>query len=166
MSGSEFNALVVTEYQFLLNQAFKISRDNEMAEDLVQDTLLKAFKNKQKFILGTNVRGWLYTILRNSFINLYRKTKRQNTFFDDTENQYYLNQESPDAQELDHDVNVEYIYKVIDALDDNLRQPFIKFYEGYKYDEIAEDLVLPLGTVKSRIFKARKIMQAQLSDFR
>lgn len=166
MNGSEFNSIVVTEYQFLLNQAFKISRDTETAEDLVQDTLLKAFKNKENFILGTNIRGWLYTILRNSFINLYRKSKRQNTFLDDTENQYYLNQESPDAQELDHDVNVEYIYKVIGALDDNLRKPFIKYFEGYKYDEIAEELVLPLGTVKSRIFKARKIMQAQLTDFR
>lgn len=166
MTESQFDKLVVPQYKFLLSQAVKISRDSDLAQDLVQETLLKAFRNKENFIVGTNVKGWLYTILRNSFINLYRKNKRSKTYTDDTDNLYYLNQANPDAEDNDHNLNLNDIYKVIGNLDPLLSVPFMHFYEGYKYEEIAEELALPLGTVKSRIFKARKLMQAELTDFR
>ncbi|MDX5448669.1 MAG: RNA polymerase sigma factor, partial [Bacteroidota bacterium] len=116
---------------------------------------------------GTNLKGWLYTIMKNTFINNYRKKKNQNTFVDDTDNRYFINQGvSEKAETTDSIVDQEYIMAQIDTIERNYVEAFMMHYNGYKYEEIAEILGIPLGTVKSRIFLARKKMMEKLSDYR
>ncbi|MEY4595144.1 MAG: hypothetical protein RIQ47_1554 [Bacteroidota bacterium] len=163
----DFRTMVTIESKPLRNYALKLTQDVEDADDLVQDTMLKAFTNEEKFAEGTNLKGWLYTIMKNIFINKYRRAMKSNIFHDDTENQYYINNMAT-AQRNDGDGNL--IMKDIDAalgeLNDNLRTPFLMSYTGYKYEEIASKLKLPLGTVKVRIHNARKELSEKLSVYR
>ena len=167
MSELEFNHQVLELQNFLKIQALKITRDQVKAEDLVQDTNLKAIKNRNSYKAGTNLKAWLYTILRNTFINNYRKEKNRKTFADSTDNTFFIDSSiSASTVEADHEVNMGEINQAIDSVDDNLKIPFTMFFKGYKYEEIAEHLNIPIGTVKSRIFKARKKIQAQLIAYR
>jgi RNA polymerase sigma factor, sigma-70 family len=90
MQQDTFGPQIYQHQQFLRALAYKLTRHSEDAEDLVQETFYKAIKNQTKYQAGTNLRGWLYTILKNTFINNYRKKKNQNTYLDDSENQYVL----------------------------------------------------------------------------
>lgn len=151
----------------LLHFAYKLTSDREEANDLLQETSLKALDNMDKYLPDTNFKGWIYTIMRNIFINNYRKVIRDQTFVDQTDNLYHLNQ----AQTL-VDVSSESsydrkeIYRVVHSLPREYRVPFLMHLSGYKYREIAERLALPLGTVKSRIFFTRRHLQQLLKDFR
>ena len=91
MSTSEFGLLIDREHDFLSQLAMKLTKRRDDADDLLQDTYYKALKNKDKFATGTNLKGWLYTIMKNTFINNYRRKKQQNTFVDETEGQFFLN---------------------------------------------------------------------------
>ena len=91
MSNSDFNSMITNHQDFLHQLAMKLTKSNEDSNDLMQETLFKAIKNKDKFQEGTNIKGWLYTIMKNTFINAYRIKKNQNTFVDETENKYFLN---------------------------------------------------------------------------
>ncbi len=167
MTAIEFNNLVTNHSSFLENVAIKFTKDREEASDLTQDTFLKALSNREKYRPGTNIKGWLYTIMKNTFINQYRKKKSRNTYSDDTENQYFINQKEAHADSRPESlVNQNHIQKVIDNTDSHYVDSFMMHYEGYKYEEIAEILDIPLGTVKSRIFLARKKLMAQLADYR
>ena len=116
---------------------------------------------------GTNIKGWLYTIMRNTFINKYRKAKSRNTFVDNTENNYFLNQEEANKEsKTDSVVNGNYLMEQIQSVDKNYVDTFMMHYEGYKYEEISEILNIPLGTVKSRIFLARNKLMEKLKDYR
>lgn len=163
----DFRTLVTVESRPLRNYALKLTQDLDDAEDLVQDTMLKAFTNEEKFAEGTNLKGWLYTIMKNIFINKYRRAMKSNIFHDDTDNQYYINNTNT-AQRNDGDGNLimEDIQKALGELNDNLRTPFMLSYTGYKYEEIATRLRLPLGTVKVRIHNARKELSSKLSVYR
>ena len=145
----------------------KLTRNTEDAEDLVQDTVLKALTNRDKFREGTNLKGWLYTIMKNIFINKYRRAMKSNIFHDDTESQYYINNTNT-SQRNDGDGNLimDDIQKALGDLNENLRTPFMMSYTGYKYEEIATQLRLPLGTVKVRIHNARKELSSKLSVYR
>ena len=130
--------------------------DREEANDLLQETSLKALDNEEKFTPDTNFKGWMYTIMRNIFINNYRKTVRDQTFVDQTDNLFHLNlpQESGfDSTEGAYDLKE--IHRIVNALPKDYRVPFAMYVSGFKYREIAEKLGLPLGTVKSRIFFTR-----------
>ncbi|TXC76989.1 sigma-70 family RNA polymerase sigma factor [Luteibaculum oceani] len=167
MSELEFTHQILELQHFLKIQALKITRDEVKAEDLVQDTNLKAIKNRNSYRAGTNIKAWLYTILRNTFINNYRKEKNRKTFSDGTDNSFYIDSSIGSSPlEADHEVNMGEIKNAINQVDDSLRIPFEMFFTGYKYEEIAEELNIPIGTVKSRIFKARKKIQAQLVAYR
>jgi RNA polymerase sigma-70 factor (ECF subfamily) len=167
MSTQEFGNLIVTHTGFLKQLAMKLTRDIEAAEDLIQDTFFKAIKNKEKYQDGTNLKGWLYTIMRNTFINNYRKAKNQNTFVDETDNNYFLNSKEADKDfTTDANVDHEYMMRQIDSIERTYLDTFMMYYNGYKYEEIAEIMDIPLGTVKSRIFLARKKMMAKLKDYR
>lgn len=163
----DFRALVTIESRPLRNYALKLTQDVEDADDLVQDTMLKAFTNEEKFAEGTNLKGWLYTIMKNIFINKYRRAMKSNIFHDDTENQYYINNTAT-AQRNDGDSNLvmKDIQHALADINDNLRTPFMMSYTGYKYEEIASQLKLPLGTVKVRIHNARKELSKRLSVYR
>lgn len=167
MSTSEFGLLLDKQNGFLRQLALKLTKHFDDAEDLIQDTYYKALKNKDKYTPGTNLKGWLYTIMKNTFINNYRKSKLQNTFVDETDNKYFIDQGMNNRVEFaDAEVDQEYIMKQIDSIEKNYVEAFMMHFNGYKYEEIAEILAIPLGTVKSRIFLARKKMMAKLEDHR
>ena len=151
----------------LLNFAYMLTSNRDDAYDLLQDTTLKALDNEDKYAKNTNFKGWVFTIMRNIFINNYRRAGRAATVVDTTENLYHLNlcQESGiETPEGAYGVNE--ISAAIDEIADEYRIPFVMHIQGYKYNEIAEHMNLPLGTVKSRIFFARKKLQTRFADYR
>lgn len=151
----------------LLNFAYKLTADREEANDLLQETSLKALDNEEKYTAETNFKGWIYTIMRNIFINNYRKALRDQTYVDQTDNQYYLNQNfdiEGDSTEGSYDLKE--MHRIVNALPKEYRVPFSMYVSGFKYREIADKLGIPLGTVKSRIYFTRQKLQEELKDFR
>ncbi len=146
--------------KILKNFALKLTRDKSAADDLFQETALKAFRNREKYKEGTNFKAWATTIMKNLFINQYRKHKKRNEIQDTTKEDYYLNQ-SKEAiwNEGEVNMNLEEIWKMIDSLEESYRTPFLMAYNGYKYDEIQKTMNLPLGTIKSKIHLARKMLK-------
>lgn len=166
MTQIEFNHAVQTQYSPLKGYAMKLVHDVENANDLVQETMFKAFRNKDKFAEGTNLKGWLYTIMKNIFINNYRRMVNSKIFSDDTENQYYINSlNNSDRNASESRLALADIYAAINNLSENLRTPFMLSFEGYKYEEIAKQLAIPLGTVKIRIHNARHKLQDSLQQY-
>ncbi len=151
----------------MLNFAYMLTSNRDDAYDLLQDTTLKALDNEDKFTEGTNFKGWVFTIMRNIFINNYRRDARQATVVDTTENLYLLNIAQDSGMETpDGSYSVNEISESINDLPEEFRIPFSMHVAGYKYNEIAEHMQLPLGTVKSRIFFARKKLQQRFADYR
>ncbi len=151
----------------MLNFAYMLTSNRDDAYDLLQDTTLKALDNEDKFTEGTNFKGWVFTIMRNIFINNYRRGARQATVVDTTENLYLLNIAQDSGMETpDGSYSVNEISESINDLPEEFRIPFSMHVAGYKYNEIAEHMQLPLGTVKSRIFFARKKLQQRFADYR
>lgn len=147
--------------------AYKLTSNREEADDLLQETSIKASDNEDKFTPDTNFKGWMYTIMRNIFINNYRKVVREQTYVDRTDNLYHLNlpQNSGfDSTEGAYDLKE--MRRVVNALPKEYKTPFSMHVAGFKYREIADKLGLPLGTVKSRIFFTRQRLQEELRDFR
>lgn len=167
MSKSDFGSLILSHESFLHQLAMKLTKSQDDSYDLIQETYFKALKNKEKFQEGTNIKGWLYTIMKNTFINAYRKKKNQNTFIDETDNKYFINMGEVDkVATTDSVVDSEYMMKQINSVEKTYVETFMMYYNGYKYEEIAEILDIPLGTVKSRIFLARRKMMDKLKDYR
>lgn len=161
-----FRELVQNQYRPLKGFALKLTQDVEDANDLVQETMLKAFKNEDKFEKGTNLSGWLYTIMRNIFINNYRRMVKSQTFLDDTENQFYINNaKNATRNRGEANMVMKEISTAIDGLSENLKVPFMMSYRGYKYEEIARYLAIPLGTVKIRIHTARQKLKEKLKVY-
>ena len=147
--------------------AIKLTSDRDRASDLVQDTTLKALDSEDKFAENVNLKGWLFTIMRTIFINNYRRQVRENTVTDTTENLFHLNAAAPEAYETpEGSYGVNEITAIIAELPADFREPFQMHVAGYKYEEIAENLNHPMGTVKSRIFTTRRQLRAQLADYR
>ena len=151
----------------LLSFAYQLTSNREAAEDLLQETTLKALDNESKYVDNVNFKGWIFTIMRNIFINNYRQQVRQATVVDKTEDLYHLNicQDSG-LTSPEGSYAVKEISKAVAEFTEEYRVPFNMYVAGYKYNEIADKLGLPLGTVKSRIFFARKRLRAQLGDYR
>lgn len=167
MTTLDFNNLVVNNSQFLRGFALQFTRNDDDASDLIQDTMLKAFRYKDNFKDGTNIKGWLYTIMRNIFINNYKRSKRSGVFLDATANGYFLDGAgSMGVDEVSSSIDRKEIRAEIDKLDTGFRVPLEMFMSGYQYDEIAQEMSIPMGTVKSRIFHARKKLTQSLQDYR
>lgn len=146
--------------------AFKLTADKEEADDLLQDTSLKALENMDKYTPDTNFKAWLYTIMRNIFINNYRRVVREQTFVDYTDNLYNIDSAQLTKDSItENDYDRKELYRAVNSLPDSYRVPFSMFVSGFKYREIAAKLSLPLGTVKSRIFFTRRCLQEELKDF-
>ena len=155
-----------THSNYLKGFAMKLTRDKNRADDLFQDTALSAFRYQNKYLANTNIKAWLSTIMKNSFINQYRKQKRRNEIQDTSAENFYLN-ESKEVIENDGEmmVNMKEIFKIIDDLDEAYRIPFLMAYQGYQYDEIQKAMGgLPMGTIKSRIHNARKILKGKVKE--
>ena len=151
----------------LLNFAYMLTSNRDDAYDLLQDTTIKALDNEDKYVENTNFKGWVFTIMRNIFINNYRKVVRSATVVDTTEDLYHLNLPQDSGFETpEGSVAANEITGAINALTEEYRIPFSLYVAGYKYNEISEKMNLPLGTVKSRIFFARKQLQDTLKDYR
>jgi RNA polymerase sigma-70 factor (ECF subfamily) len=143
-----------------------LTRDSDAAQDLYQETLYRALANKDKYNTGTNIKAWLYTIMRNIFINNYRRKAKQNTIFDSTPNDFLLNQaQVTSANAAESILKLKDIQQAIHHLPEIFRNPFLLYFDGYKYHEIADMLGEPLGTIKSRIHFARKLLKAQIERF-
>ena len=167
MGNAKFQSNLMNLQANLLNFAYMLTSNRDDAYDLLQDTTLKALDNEDKYAENTNFKGWVFTIMRNIFINNYRRAGRAATVVDTTENLYHLNlcQESGiETPEGAYGVNE--ISAAIDEIADEYRIPFVMHVQGYKYNEIAEHMNLPLGTVKSLIFFARKKLQSRFADYR
>ena len=147
--------------------ALKLTADREDADDLLQETSLKALDNEDKYTPDTNFKGWMYTIMRNIFINNYRKTVRDQTFVDHTDNLFHLSlPQDSGFESTEGNYDLKEIRKIVNMLPKEYRVPFSMYVSGFKYREIAERLGLPIGTVKSRIFFTRQRLQKDLKDFR
>lgn len=167
MTTNTFESKLIALQDNMLNFAFMLTSDRDDANDLVQDTMLKVLDNRDKYVDNVNFKGWVFTIMRNLFINNYRRVTRAATVVDHTEDLYLLNLPQESGLETpDGSIAANELTAAINALNDELREPFTMHVAGYKYNEIAEKLNLPLGTVKSRIFFARKSLQESLAEYR
>lgn len=165
MSQLEFTQQYTALQAMLMNFALKLTKNEEAARDLVQDTALKAFKYRKMYQKGTNMSAWLMTIMRNTFINDYRKRKRRQILNDTTANNYLLNSGNSSVTNTGElKVEIDEVETVLTKIEDWARIPLLMHVEGYKYDEIAQELEIPLGTVKSRIYFARKQLKARLGE--
>lgn len=163
MTAIEFTYNISKVSKSLKPFAMRLTKDNDDANDLLQDTLLKAFTNREKYADGTNLKAWLYTIMKNTFITNYQRMVRKNTFIDESENLYYINSlENSTDNEAPSTFIMNDINRAVDSLEESFRTPFMMHYRGFKYHEIAERLRIPIGTVKNRIHIARKELKDKL----
>jgi len=166
MTNLEFNNRLIGMKPNLQRFAMSLTSDRDSALDLVQDTFLKAITNKDKFVDFTNLKAWVFTIMKNTFINNYRRNLKENTIIDGTKDLYYLNHShdkgfsSPESNYAEGEIS-----KAISSLEDEFRIPFEMHIEGFKYKEIADELGLKIGTVKSRIFFTRQKLMLMLKDY-
>ena len=167
MNSSDFQSKLMNLQSHLLNFAFILTSNRDDAYDLLQDTTLKVLDNEDKYAENTNFKGWVFTIMRNIFINNYRKVTRAATVVDQTEDLYHLNISQDSGLETpEGSVAANEITAAINSFSDELRIPFSMHVAGYKYNEIAATMNLPLGTIKSRIFFARQKLQIMLTDYK
>jgi RNA polymerase sigma-70 factor (ECF subfamily) len=165
MSTLEFNDALIKLENYLKSFAMGFTRNEEDAKDLTQETMLKAFTYRNYYTPQTNFKAWVFTIMRNIFINQYRRKVNSGTIFDDSKELYLLtnatnNQETPTNYIVGKEIS-----KQIRTLGEEYRTPFEMHFEGFKYKEIADKLGIPIGTVKSRIFIARKKLMDLLPDY-
>ncbi len=166
MSNAEFSMLLTENAEFLRPFAINLTKNHESAKDLFQETLYRAISNKDKYNVGTNIKAWLYTIMRNIFINDYRKKAKQSTVFDNSPNDFLIDQTSNKVtNDAITNLNLREVKQYIHDLPELFRTPFNLYYEGYKYNEIADALDEPLGTIKSRIHFARKILKQKIQRY-
>lgn len=157
MPARDFENKFYTMTSVLNAFAYNLTKNSEDAKDLYQETAFRAMTNRDKFRMGTNFKAWTFTIMKNIFINNYRKKMKANTIIDSTENMYYLNSGTESISNGgEGNMMMKELSVMIEKLDDSIKIPFLMHYRGYKYQEIADHFQLPLGTIKSRIFFARK----------
>lgn len=166
MTTIEFNSTCVNESRSLRQYAYQLTKDIEDANDLMQETLLKAFTYREKFTDTTNLKGWLYTIMKNSFINNYRRMVKRKTFIDSTDETYFINSNMNAVGNAgESNFIMKDITRAIGELNTDLKTAFSMNHDGFKYHEIAEKLQIPVGTVKTRIFVARRILRNKLKVY-
>lgn len=167
MTTLEFNSSLLALKPRLQGLAIKLTADSDKARDLVQETYLKAISSKDKFHDFTNLGGWVFTIMKNSFINDYRRTLKRNTIIDESEELFYINQnQNIDSISPESDYSTGEIEMAIESLSNEFKIPFKMCLEGYRYKEIADELHLKIGTVKSRIFLTRQKLMIILKEYK
>lgn len=166
MTEIEFGAHLAGLRPELRQFTRRFTSDRDESQDLVQDTILKALTYRDKFREDTNLKGWLFTIMRNTYINNYRKNQRAKTTHDDTRELYFLNVEDTHTfHRPEGSVEFKEVWRNVLGVKEELLIPFKMHTTGYKYHEIAEHLKIPIGTVKNRIFQARKEIQKKLAGY-
>ncbi len=165
MSTLEFNTALIDLESYLKSFAYQFTRNEDDAKDLTQETMMKAFIYRTYYTPKTNFKAWVFTIMRNIFINQYRRKVKSKTIFDNSEESYLLHQpghadNNPNNILLEKEINHQ-----INSLDEEFKTPFKMHCDGFKYKEIADDLKIPIGTVKSRIFIARQKLMNLLPEY-
>lgn len=163
MTTTDFNNMVAVQSDFLRPYAYSLTHDNEDAKDLFQETMVRALLNRSKYKVGTNLKAWLYTIMRNIFINNYRRNKKFTKVSSDAPEDVVMFQADHTTHNAGwNNARMQEIKTAIDSLPPVFRVSFELHYSGYKYQEIAEMLNEPLGTIKSRIHFARKMLVSKI----
>jgi RNA polymerase sigma factor (sigma-70 family) len=165
MGAQEFDSILLENTDFLKPFAITLTRDSEVAKDLFQETVYRALANRDKYNVGTNIRAWLYTIMRNIFINSYRRKIKQRAVTDTSPYELILDLIPADQHAGNptySSLQVKDITRSIYELPEIFRNPFLLYFEGFRYHEIARMLKEPLGTIKSRIHFARKILKTNI----
>ena len=166
MSAAEFNELLLSNADPLRPFAISLTHDQEIAKDLFQETIYKALANQDKYSTGTNIRAWLFTIMRNIFINDYRRNAKQRTIFDKSSNATLINSAKIIVSNGgENSLQLKEIHNAIYQLPQIFKIPFLLYFEGYRYYEISGSLNEPLGTIKSRIHFARRFLKEELSKY-
>lgn len=164
LTDEQFSDLMNRYNRYLFAFALNLSKSREDAEDLVQETAMRAYRNRDKFVAGTNFKAWAATIMRNTFINGYRKKKRRNIYQEPIDNHAYSLDINPSYNEGISDLQFTDLAEILDKIGEAYSTPFRMFYEGYQYDEIAQAMCIPIGTVKSRIFFARRRLRSLIEE--
>ncbi len=166
MKKNAFNNLVLLQVNSLRLYALHFTPDADDANDLVQDTLLKAVTYYNMFKEGTNLKGWLYTIMKNTFINNYRRLVKTNNFVvkaDEISSPNLLYSSTVNHGEAQFIMND--LHFALNMLPAKYHVPFTMYFEGHKYNEIADSLAVPIGTVKTRIHVARLLLRKSLKAY-
>lgn len=164
MSTLEFNQQLLSLRQQLYYFALGLTKDRDNALDLVQESILRAITFRDKFRDNTNFKAWVYTIVKNTFINGHRRSKRTRVVMDSVERERVQVSRVQTPASVEANVKRGEIERSLERLDEAFRTPFMMHFEGYKYHEIAEHMRIPVGTVKSRIHQARQRLQESLTD--
>jgi RNA polymerase sigma factor (sigma-70 family) len=166
MSAAEFNELLLNNTGSLKPFAVSLTHDQELAKDLFQETLYKALANQDKYSTGTNIKAWLFTIMRNIFINDYRRKAKQKTIFDNSGNDLLIDSGKGIVSNTgENTIQEKEINNAIYQIPQIFKIPFLLYFEGYRYHEISESLNEPLGTIKSRIHFARKLLKEKINRY-
>lgn len=164
MSTLEFQQRLIGLRQQLYYFALTLTRDRDNALDLLQESLMRALTYRDKFRDDTNFKAWVYTIMKNTFINEHRREKRSKLMMESAEREHRQVVRVKAGNGADGRVKMREIQNSLDRLEPAFREPFNMHHQGFKYHEIAEHLRIPIGTVKSRIFQARQRLMHMLSD--
>ena len=160
---NEFVSLVTKYSASLKPFALSFTKDADDAQDLIQETVLRSLSSQGSYAEGTNVKAWMYTIMKNIFINSYRRNKKRNAVLDSLGNSQNSGISSVAFNDGESDIEMAEIKCEIDKLNSDYSVPFMMHFKGFKYNEIAEHLDMPVGTVKSRIHFARQVLKGALS---
>ncbi|TRX71125.1 RNA polymerase sigma factor [Carboxylicivirga sp. M1479] len=166
MTAIQFDERLLGMQDKLLYFALSLTANDDDARDLLQETTLKALTYREQFVNNTNFKAWVFTIMKNTFINNYRRNQKNRNTFDSAEDAMRAAYKKNYASETPENVYaVMEMNSKVERLDDDFRVPFKMHTQGFKYKEIADKLDLPIGTVKSRIFFTRKKLQEMLKDY-
>lgn len=165
MKNRKFENQLVESESVLENFAYSLTHNPDEAKDLVQETFLKALLHKKAYKEGTNLRAWLFTIMKNTFINNYRRNKKVQSVITKEDSTPWINNISGNViYQADHNTKYTQIVMLINTIPEEQKIPFEMINQGYKYWEIAEKFNIPIGTVKSRIFLARQKLNQLLDE--
>jgi len=166
MNQNDFSFAASAHSSSLMSHALKFTNNEDDAKDLVQETLIKGIRFCHKFDEHTNIKGWLYVIMRNTFINFYRKEKRiSGTIGTEEEiSSAHLMSSATRNGSIGEFIKAD-IQKALQSIKKEYSYPFIRYFEGYRYEEIATELKLPLGTVKTHIHQARLLLKKYLKKY-
>lgn len=175
MASDPFETEALSFLDALYRTGLRMTRSEAEAEDLVQETYIRAFRFRQQFTPGTNLKAWLFRILTNTFINQYRRkaARPETTELDDVEESILYrhmrdvspgsSSPDPEAELIDNTLSSE-VKEALEALPEKFRTTLLLDVEGFSYKEIAEMLDIPIGTVMSRLHRGRKFLQKRLYD--
>lgn len=171
MSTFDFQTKFNTLESLLFAFAMKLTRNPDSAKDLIQETAFRAFRHRSKFRPGTNFKAWVTTIMRNTFINNYRRRKTRNQAEAPIEDYAFALESKAIQNGATNRLMMQELLTMLNTLSDLYKVPFLMHHKGFQYMEIAEQLNIPIGTVKSRIFSARRKMKEMVlasygEDFR